>query len=171
VPPPCSSLEGRSSRPAFAADTMLGSLARKLRMLGYDTTYFPEITLGELKYHCRAESRILLTRNRRIRSSKGLVAWQVSGNGYMQEFWSISCSLAELGFAPVLLGRCTICNGKLERKLPDQVRDRVPPHVLSTRQRFLLCPGCRKVYWKGTHEVRMREEAREMMEIMAGNRD
>lgn len=51
----------RSTR--FIADVMLGSLARWLRILGYDTLYFRAIDDNELIKMARQQERILLTRD------------------------------------------------------------------------------------------------------------
>lgn len=166
MPLTSTAIKGHSSSPAFAADAMLGSLARKLRMLGFDTAYKADITVQELIYRCRSESRILLTRNRQIKPMGHLVVWQVNGDGFWQEFMSISSCLASLEMLPAFLGRCTVCNGELEKFSSDEVHDRVPPGVLVTQEQFLVCSGCNRVYWQGTHEAGMKEEADRMMEMI-----
>jgi uncharacterized protein with PIN domain len=55
-----------SNPPKFFADVMLGTLAKWLRILGYDTEYDNQIGDGELAERCLAEERILLTRDVRL---------------------------------------------------------------------------------------------------------
>ena len=49
--------------PRFIADVMLGSLARWLRILGFDTIYFRAIDDNELIKIARQQERTLLTRD------------------------------------------------------------------------------------------------------------
>ncbi len=54
--------------------------------------------------------------------------------------------------------RCVECNEALEALARDVARDRVPPYVFETQDRFWTCPACRRVYWPATHHARMRDE-------------
>ena len=50
--------------PRFVADAMLGSLARKLRIFGFDTLYFKEGDDTALERLARKEGRIIITSDR-----------------------------------------------------------------------------------------------------------
>src|SRR2546428_10147688 len=50
----------------FAADCMLGTLAKWLILLGHDVAYFPRIEDHELVQMARQEGRTILTRDRRL---------------------------------------------------------------------------------------------------------
>ena len=50
---------------------MLGSLAKKLRMLGIDTAYLSDAPDAQLKYVVRSEGRILLTRDASLAKQLG----------------------------------------------------------------------------------------------------
>src|SRR5688572_28120635 len=52
--------------PRFAADAMLGRLARWLRVLGFDTSYDTELADPVLVRIANEEGRILLTRDRHL---------------------------------------------------------------------------------------------------------
>ena len=52
--------------PRFAADAMLGRLARWLRVLGYDTSYDTTLADPVLVRLAGEEARILLTRDRHL---------------------------------------------------------------------------------------------------------
>jgi len=51
--------------------------------------------------------------------------------------------------------RCAECNTPLIPASKESVRDTVPPYVFQTQRRFLRCPHCQRVYWRGTHWARM----------------
>jgi uncharacterized protein len=55
--------------------------------------------------------------------------------------------------------RCMKCNGVLEEALPpdpvhNELLQRLPPGVRH-KNAFRVCPGCGRVYWEGSHHVRM----------------
>lgn len=142
----------------FIADSMLGSLARRLRMLGIDTAYCRDSEDGALKSMARAEGRILLSRDRRLVRAIGKGAWEVTGTGVREEFLSVAPLLAAEGCRPAPMSRCLECNGRLITPDSASARAKAPPHVLESGADLLSCAGCGKVYWKGTHGKRMDEE-------------
>lgn len=140
----------------FAADAMLGRLARWLRLVGADTWFAPDVDDAELVRCALEEDRVLLTRDRRL-----LAEWRVP-----HALWVASERLAEqlrevLDAYPVawragLFTRCPACNARLLPADPAAVRGRVPPRVWREHVRFNRCPGCGRVYWPGSHAARIR---------------
>src|SRR6202040_1216353 len=55
--------------PQFAADRMLARLARWLRLLGADVLFDPALGGDKLLARARLESRIMLTRDKRLRTA------------------------------------------------------------------------------------------------------
>jgi hypothetical protein len=143
--------------PRFAADAMLGRLARWLRVLGFDTSWEAHVPDAALVRLALAERRTVLTRDRRLPEEWSLVPVCVL---YAEE---LRGQLAELGPRFGLaaharpFSRCNRCNEPLEAATPEQVGARVPPRVRTTHHEFLRCPRCERVYWPGTHVARMRE--------------
>jgi uncharacterized protein with PIN domain len=143
--------------PRFMADAMLGGLARWLRILGLDTAYDPAISDAELVRRGLGEGRHILTRDRRLPQE-----WRVTRCTVL-ESEEVDGQLAEvMERFPVResirpFSRCTLCNGLLERLSPEEARDQVPPRVYELRTSFLRCPGCRRVYWEGSHTRRIRQ--------------
>jgi hypothetical protein len=54
--------------------------------------------------------------------------------------------------------RCVECNEPLTSVGREAARERVPPYVFETQDRFWTCPSCHRFYWPATHHARMREE-------------
>lgn len=135
--------------PRFIADSMLGSLARWLRLIGYDTLYDPAAADRELVHRARAEARILLTRDRPLAARRGVrtlfIDSQTLAEQMRQVITAFGLRLNEDG------RRCSVCNGPLQRVDPAAVRERVPPYVLRTHTLFRACADCGRVYWPGTH--------------------
>ncbi len=146
------------SEPRFLADAMLGSLARWLRVLGFDTFYDPGLEDAELVARAVADERIILTRDRRLverrDAHRHLLLRSERLEGQLREVVA-GCGLRLRDDR--LFGRCLRCNGRLLPIPVAAVRGRVPAHVAATRERFRECVRCRRVYWRASHVRRMLE--------------
>ncbi len=144
---------------SFIADSMLGSLARWLRFMGYDVEYFREGEDAELVRIARQGGRTILTRDggliRRFRVSAVFIRSE-SLEEQCREF------LQRVNVVPGER-RCMRCNRPLSTvKDPESVRDLVPEHVYHQRKSFQICPSCGSIYWKGSHYERMLERVRKV---------
>ncbi len=133
----------------FVADAMLGRLAKWLRMMGYDVTFFNDADDLALLRHARAEGRLLLTRDRALARRAGSL-------GVMIHHQTLEAQLKELtarGFidGPLDETRCPVCNARLQPIAKEDARERVPPYVYQTQDEFYECPQCHRIYWAGTH--------------------
>lgn len=150
----------------FLADTMLGSLAKKLRLLGIDTVYTNDAKDSELKYLVRSQDRVLLTRNLNLSRSMGDLAWSVTGKDVREEFLSIAEKLKPFSDLLVPFSLCLDCNDPLQSMEPSEAQGKVPPFIFQSQKNFTYCPSCGKVFWKGTHGKRMGEEIARMKEAL-----
>ena len=141
------------------ADGMLGSVARKLRLFGFDVEYRRDDEDEKLVESCLREGRILLTSDRRLWESankRGVRALLVSGEDDEDRLFEILSGLgveSVSGDAP----RCTVCNGGLVKVEKDELRGKVPDGVLERNDEFYICESCGKVYWRGSHWERIDE--------------
>jgi uncharacterized protein with PIN domain len=137
------------------ADCMLGTLAKRLRLLGYDTEYDNVAADPELARRSRAEGRVLLTRDHELAARRGLRALLIQSEVLEKQVQEVQ---EALGPPPQpAFSRCTVCNMALEQVSRKEIAGRVPPYVLHTQSEFRYCPGCERVYWAGTHVDGMRE--------------
>ncbi len=51
--------------------------------------------------------------------------------------------------------RCMTCNGELVAIARKEVVDLVPPRVYRRFRSFRQCHECRRVFWRGTHFLRL----------------
>ncbi len=137
----------------LAADSMLGGLAKWLRLLGFDTYYLrrgPVETLSD---------RILLTRRSRRPHQPRLKGWQdivnLSGNDTLSQLKETIKTLDLKREDARPLTRCSVCNHSLQVVAKDDILSRVPEFVLTYNDDFSLCPECGRVYWPGTHHGRI----------------
>jgi uncharacterized protein with PIN domain len=137
------------------ADGMLGTLAKWLRLLGYDTAYDNVADDHELARRARAEGRVLLTRDHELANRRGLHTLLIESEVLEEQVQQVQDAL---GPPPdPALSRCAVCNTVLEQVSPEDVASRVPPYVVRTQTDFRCCPGCGRVYWPGTHVDGMQE--------------
>ena len=51
--------------------------------------------------------------------------------------------------------RCLECNTELIKIAKEKIAGNLPPRVKQSQEEFFKCPGCGKLYWKGTHHQKM----------------
>jgi uncharacterized protein with PIN domain len=142
----------------FVADDMVGKLAKWLRILGHDVAYFRSIDNKELISIANSENRILLTRDTDIaESGKTRHCLFLESDNYVEQLRQVYRLLALKVDKELIFSRCLICNEKLKGIRKESVEGSVPPYVFETRDDFVICEKCNKVYWKGTHNERVEE--------------
>jgi uncharacterized protein with PIN domain len=136
----------------FTTDINLGTLARWLRILGYDTRFDRENVNRDFLRRSQQEGRIVLTRKRDMASR------QFSGRLVVIERDQVRGQLNEvmgkLGLRVVLdrfYRRCALCNAVLVEVLHSEVEGLVPDYVYHRSGPFQRCPDCGKIYWPGDH--------------------
>ncbi len=151
------------AQPAFLADAMLGSLARWLRVLGFDVHYDSELDDAELVERALAEDRLILTRDTRlIQRRKARRHLLIRSDAVAEQVRQVVAELHLEVDPQRAFGRCLRCNEPLAELPADRARRHVPPHVARTQDRFSRCPICRRIYWPATHVERMRNRLREL---------
>jgi uncharacterized protein len=138
---------------------MLGSVARKLRFFGFDTLYIANSPDDEIIRAGINQDRFILTCDkdmyRRIvkAGAKGILLKGLDD--------SEDISQTFLGYG-ILLGpyidvnsRCSMCNGSLVMRTHAEIRGRINPKVIKWQKRFFECKGCSKLYWEGSHFIRL----------------
>ncbi len=144
----------------FVADSMLGKLARYLRIMGYDTFYqssYPDQRLSELVM----EGRVLLTRNHataRLYSNSIFI----DSDLVKDQLEVVDSTLKLTRDHGNWFSRCLICNSHLSKAEGEVARENVPDFVfLKYPERILFCPSCKRFYWPGTHRERMLERLKD----------
>ena len=140
-------------------DHMLGSLARWLRFMGYDTAYPEPGPDRALIDRARAEDRILLTRDKEL-ASRLRDAVEVRSDDLEEQIREVAAVLRLQLVDP--LSRCSLCNEILAPLPPEEVGGLVPEGVRSRHREFWRCPSCRRVYWQGSHWNKMVERLNQL---------
>jgi uncharacterized protein with PIN domain len=142
----------------FVVDGMLGSLARWLRILGYDTDYANQREDAELVRIARAENRVLLTRDRELAGRRGVRTLLVESQTLDEQLAQVTTAFP-IG-AGMQTGRCPVCNTALIQATHDDLVGQVPTYVLTRHRHFRQCQGCGRVYWRGSHWRNMQARLR-----------
>jgi uncharacterized protein with PIN domain len=144
----------------FLADAMLGSLARWLRVMGYDTHYQSHYR-GEVLGKLISEGRMLLSRHRKTVSRYPGSLLILSDHVHEQIFQVREAGLLHPGRSGWFT-RCLVCNEILKKADPSDARENVPDHVFHEKAKEIsFCPSCRRHYWSGSHKEKMAGQLRE----------
>ncbi|MEM0293521.1 MAG: DUF5615 family PIN-like protein [Saccharolobus sp.] len=123
----------------FVVDTMLGKVARWLRIMGYDVTYSNKLEDWKILKIAETENRIIITRDRGLyirslkRNLRSILLYPnsniISDLAYIAYKTKIDLSVN------INATRCTQCNSILKK----------------ISENRWVCPRCNKEYWKGRH--------------------
>jgi len=126
------------------ADSMLGKLARYLRIIGYDVKYI-EKDKDDSYIISISEDNLILTRDK-------LLHGRLKNSVLIQSYHS-ERQLAELrGVLPVpehrFMELCSICGFRLESV---DNGDELPEYVNKDAKQIFRCNSCDRYYWNGSH--------------------
>ncbi len=148
--------------PKFIADVHLGRLARYMRMTGLDVLYDNSYDDEQIVKISLKERRAILTKDR------GILKRSEVTHGYFVRSTKVKEQLKEVIKRFDLKNeikeftRCIECNTKLKRINKSKIINELPPKVAEWHNEFYRCPGCDKIYWKGSHYKRMLSVIKEL---------
>ena len=150
----------------FLADSMLGRLAKWLRIFGYDTTYVACSKDSFLILTARKENRILLTRDTRLIQKRNICDFLfIKSDHWDEQLVEIIKGLKlNIQLNSHLFSRCSICNTPTLTVDKKNIQPYVPPYVFRSNSDFVYCPFCNKYYWKGTHWKKMNQKIKKIIE-------
>lgn len=135
----------------FIADSMLGKLAKWLRLGGIDVEYDKNIDDTLLIRRALSEDRVIITRDRVIAKRKDVKDCLLIWSDYLDEQFIEFMQGFEFEALDRAFTRCIRCNTVLEDVSKNSLIDLVPPYVLKTQDEFRRCNSCQRIYWGGTH--------------------
>ncbi|MFJ9537729.1 Mut7-C RNAse domain-containing protein [Streptomyces sp. NPDC101225] len=138
----------------FLLDVHLGTLARRLRLLGVDTAY-ESTDIGDpaLATRSATERRVMLSRDRGLLHRRelwsGAYVYSTRPEDQLRDILD--------RFRPELRPwtRCTACNGLLRSATKDEVADQLHGGTHRSYDVFAQCRDCGRAYWKGAHHEQL----------------
>ncbi len=137
----------------FLTDGSLGKLAKWLRLMGYDTVVYPHTINREILNQAYGEKRVVLTRRldmlwRRFTGQIYIIEGRETGEQLKEVIARFSLKIEK----DRLFSICLKCNKRLFPVPKEEVYNLVPSYVFTNCDHYNRCPGCKRIYWSGTHE-------------------
>ncbi|MDI6815201.1 MAG: Mut7-C RNAse domain-containing protein [Dehalococcoidales bacterium] len=139
----------------FIVDNNVGKLAKWLRIMGYDTLFFDGRNDSSMIATALAEGRVILTRDTQVVRRREIITGRLKAilikgdEPELQMRQVINTLNLDCQFRPFTI--CLECNQPLVGRSKQQVKDLVPPYVFQTQTKYVECPTCHRIYWRGTH--------------------
>jgi len=137
----------------FLVNSMLGSMAKKLRICGFDTVYKVHLKDDDLIEMAKEENRILLTSDEELSLralKRGVRSILIKGKNDEDRLVELFKAL-DIKDLYLEIIRCPLCNGELYEVEKEEVKNKVFPSVYKQHNKFYLCKRCGKIYWEGSH--------------------
>jgi uncharacterized protein len=148
----------------FVLDVHLGTLARYLRLLGFDTFYRNNLEDEEIIELSLLEQRIILTRDLPIlkngRVTHGYFVRQTNPKKQIIEI----IRRFDLKDQFKLFTLCLECNGRIVTVDKSSIVNELRENTKKSFQEFYQCSNCRRIYWKGSHYDRMMKMVKGLFE-------
>jgi len=157
-----------NSSPAFFVDAMLGNIAKKLRIMGFDCMYDANIDDNELIKLAKKDNRIIISKDFDLvkKSSKfGVRSVFLEKKDEFEQLYEI---ILKLNLKKIEIdgdnARCPKCNSKTEFIKKEFVSNKLPKGVLDHNEKFWICKYCNKVFWEGSHIINLKKLAERLNE-------
>ncbi|AFS82023.1 Mut7-C RNAse domain-containing protein [Candidatus Nitrosopumilus sediminis] len=145
----------------FLVDAMLGNIARKLQIFGYDSEYKSNIDDLELIKKAKNEQRIIISKDRELiikAKKQGIISVHITKENEIEQFLEILEQISlELDAVSGDRARCTKCNSLTSQIDKSNISDKIPQKVSEFNDKFWKCNNCDQIYWEGTHIKKMQE--------------
>lgn len=143
---------------------MLGTLAKWLRIYGFDTSYAnSDIDDNKILKLSKKENRILLTRDINLTNRarrENIKTIKITSTEIDKQIKTALDS--KLINRDKILSRCIICNSIVKEIKKDDVKEKVPKRIFENINKYWFCPKCNKIYWKGSHYENMIEKIKNL---------
>lgn len=146
----------------FAADVMLGGLARYLLLAGRDCFYRRRIDDPNLAQLAHRQDRVLLTKDHELLEHHSEPpSFNPSPDDPEKQFQQVVKEYELNLRREDIFSRCPECNVELGSVRKETVRQQIPERTRQWLDEYYQCPHCEQVYWKGSHYQAVRNRLEE----------
>ena len=147
----------------FLVDSMLGKLARFLRIFGYDTIYANDLTEvfmtdpvpdEKLIEYAKENNRFIITKDRMLNKTYFERSLFLHGEGIYNYLHQLKEELHLKFEFKVEKAKCSICNAKLHKvQDKNEILNDILQDSFNNYEEFYRCSNlqCNKIFWKGSH--------------------
>jgi len=144
----------------FIVDAMLGTLAKWLRVLGFDTIYETDLGDDEILSIAERDGRAIISRDRELCGRRvGSILMETTD---LDEQIALVVESYPVNKKDIL-SRCLGCNSILDIVPKDEAKGNVPEGVIERHVEFWKCHECNKFYWPGSHWSNMKLKAEKFL--------
>jgi len=132
---------------------MLGTIAKKLRIFGFDCKYHNTMNDNDLILAAKKENRIIITRDSRLAANavqSHITTIELETDTEKEQLVEIAHKINLEKFS-IDYSRCSLCNGMLEQVEKYAIIEKIPPRIAESVEKFWQCKDCNHIYWVGTH--------------------
>lgn len=148
---------------AFIVDSHLGKLARMLRLIGFDTQYDKDDDDLEIVRKSIQQKQIILTRDRQLLQRKEVThGYCVRSTDPENQVYEV-LERFDLYSQVKAFYRCMMCNGIIHPIDKADIRHRLKPKTEKYFNEFYFCPGCERIYWKGSHYEKLKKKVEKLI--------
>ncbi|HEX6995880.1 MAG TPA: Mut7-C RNAse domain-containing protein [Gammaproteobacteria bacterium] len=138
--------------PRFVLDVHLGTLARYLRLVGFDAVWRNDLSDEEIIESSVRERRVILTRDRGIlRNGRVTHGYRLRSTDPLEQLEEVIRAL-QLGEQLEPFTRCLECNGEIAPVTAKDASPSVPERVRAATDESHRCRECGRVYRAGSHQ-------------------
>ena len=141
--------------PKFILDVQLGSLAKYLRMIGFDAAFKNSSSKNEIIMISINEKRTILTKDLNLLKRNDVIhGYWIRNKEVIDQVKEVTRRF-QLNSLIQPFSRCMICNTLLERIEKKKIMERLQERTKNMVDEFEICPSCSRIYWKGSHYQKM----------------
>lgn len=134
---------------------MFGTIAKKLRIFGFDCKYYSTIEDNSLILIAKNENRIIITRDQQLVAKckkQNIAIIGIFNSTEKEQIIELARKMNWKRFdLTISNARCSLCNGFLQSISKQQTINKIPEKVAEFVSEFWRCETCEKIYWVGTH--------------------
>ena len=137
----------------FVVNGHLGKVASYLRLAGFDALVLDDDeAVGAA---AARDGRVVLTRDRDLLKRNAIRYGRYVRSTDPKAQLAEVFERFDLAYRVEPFTRCLRCNELVRSIVKADLADRVPPRSRARFEHFVVCPACKRVYWRGSHYERL----------------